>query len=460
MTHRWFADTIARRFALTIVCAVVVTMGLTGVFIEFSGQLSKPPLYESGLLERADEIVRMVEAVPVADRPVMVAAASTPAIHIDWYVGDSTVGGILGVAADLRAKRSGRHADLPGFQSGGKQRRIVYFMGNSTDAAVPKLAYDKQDYPDTRFFAAQLRDDSWVVFTIPTRIWGLERPARLAIGLGFLATAIVIVSAIATNQLARPIKAFTAAAHRFGTDPRMAPVPETGPRELRLAIAAFNAMQSQIQRFVEDRTSMLAAISHDLRTPLTRMRLRAEFIDDDDQRRRLSRDVDEMQVMIDSSLSFFRDDSQDEETTMFDFPELLRTIADGYSDMGVQVPYHGPARAAFHGRPFALTRAFTNLIDNAIKYAACPVLSLSADQRAVSVVVSDEGPGIPADVAEQVFAPFFRMERSRHRSTGGVGLGMTSARAVIRSHGGDITLYNRPGGGLDVRISLPLAVPA
>ncbi len=201
---------------------------------------------------------------------------------------------------------------------------------------------------------------------------------------------------------------------------------------------------------------MLAAISHDLRTPLTRMRLRAEFIEDEDQRSRLCRDVDNMQTMIESALSFFRDDSKDEETTSFDFPELLRTIADDYGDQGVAVPYHGPVRTSFRGRPFALKRAFTNLIDNAIKYAGAPEITLQYAARSICVVVCDRGPGVPEDQAEQVFAPFYRLERSRNRTTGGVGLGLTAARAVIRNHGGDITLHNRSEGGLEVRVNLPL----
>jgi signal transduction histidine kinase len=159
---------------------------------------------------------------------------------------------------------------------------------------------------------------------------------------------------------------------RFGTDPRASPIPEAGPRELRSSIGAFNAIQAQIQNFVDDRTTMLAAISHDLRTPLTKIRLRGEFVEDEEQRARLFRDVDDMQAMVDLALAFFRDDFQGEETTAFDFPEMLRTIVD--NDQGSEIACDGAEHVPFRGRPFALKRAFTNLVDNAVKYGRSPEL--------------------------------------------------------------------------------------
>jgi signal transduction histidine kinase len=201
---------------------------------------------------------------------------------------------------------------------------------------------------------------------------------------------------------------------------------------------------------------MLAAISHDLRTPLTKVRLRGEYIEDKEQQARLFHDVDHMQAMIDSALSFFRDDIRDEKTTTFDFPELLRTIVDDYSDQGSAVVYHGPEHTPFRGRPFALKRAFTNLVDNAVKHGGAAEVELLCTLREFSVAVRDNGPGIPPEMFERVFAPFYRLDASRNRATGGVGLGLTSARDVIRGHGGDIALRNRASGGLEVEVTLPL----
>jgi signal transduction histidine kinase len=161
--------------------------------------------------------------------------------------------------------------------------------------------------------------------------------------------------------------------------------------------------------------------------------------------------------MVDSALAFFRDDFQGEATTAFDFPEMLRTIADDYNDQGSEITYNGAEHVVFRGRPLALKRAFTNLVDNAVKYGRAPELECGFSEERIVVVVRDSGPGIPPEAAEQVFAPFYRLERSRNRATGGVGLGLTSARAVLRGHGGDISLRNRPNGGLEVEVTLPVA---
>jgi signal transduction histidine kinase len=360
---------------------------------------------------------------------------------------------MLNEAANLRTP-----SDFPGFDSDEHQRRLVYFTSENDGPLRAGLTADRTVPPHAYFLSVELGDGSWVLFTAPNRVWGVGQRGRLGVGLALLLVSIIAVSAVATYQLSHPITQFTEALRRFGTDPRAASIPETGPRELRASIGAFNAMQAQIQRFVDERTAMLAAISHDLRTPLTKIRLRGEFIEDEDQRARLFKDVDDMQAMIDSALAFFRGDFQGEETTSFDFPELLRTIANDYGDQGFEVSYTGAQHVAFRGRPLALTRAFTNLVDNAIKYGRDPELELRCSEKWITVIVRDTGPGIPAEAAEQVFAPFYRLERSRNRATGGVGLGLTSARAVIRAHGGDISLRNRPTGGLEVQVTLPVTV--
>jgi signal transduction histidine kinase len=162
--------------------------------------------------------------------------------------------------------------------------------------------------------------------------------------------------------------------------------------------------------------------------------------------------------MVDGALAFFRDDAAEEAVTTFDLPGVLRTIANDYADQGIDIAYTGPSRAVYRGRPFALKRAFTNLIDNAIKYATPPEIVLFGDTHVFAVRISDRGPGIPDEALEQVFAPYFRLDRSRNRTTGGVGLGLTVAQAIIRGHGGEIILENRPGGGLEARVTLPAAV--
>jgi signal transduction histidine kinase len=199
---------------------------------------------------------------------------------------------------------------------------------------------------------------------------------------------------------------------------------------------------------------------HDLRTPLTRMRLRGEFIADEAEQERLFRDVDEMQTMVDGALAFFRDDAVEEAVTTFDLPGVIRTIANDYTDQGIDIAHAGPSRAVYRGRPFALKRAFTNLIDNAIKYATPPQIELCREEHAFVIRVCDRGPGIPADALDRVFTPYFRLDKSRNRATGGVGLGLIVAQAIVRGHGGEIILENRLGGGLEARVTLPVAALA
>jgi signal transduction histidine kinase len=203
------------------------------------------------------------------------------------------------------------------------------------------------------------------------------------------------------------------------------------------------------------RTAMLAAISHDLRTPLTRIRLRGEFIQDPEQQARLFRDVDELQQMVDGALAFFRGDAQEEALTSLDLPSIIQTVIDDLADQGVTIPYLGPTRLQLLGRPTALKRAIANVIENAVKYATPPEVDLTIEEAQVKISISDAGPGIPADSLDLVFNPFFRLETSRNRATGGVGLGLTAAQSIIREHGGEMSVTNRPGSGLTVVVVLP-----
>jgi signal transduction histidine kinase len=202
---------------------------------------------------------------------------------------------------------------------------------------------------------------------------------------------------------------------------------------------------------------MLAAISHDLRTPLTRIRLRGELIEDLEQQARLFRDVDEMQSMVGGALAFFRDDAVAEDATSLDLPHVIVAITHDYADQDVHIAYDGPEWGLYHGRPLALKRALTNLIDNAIKYGTTPEVGLARDQTAWRITINDRGPGIPAESLDSVFRPYHRLDKSRNRgTTGGVGLGLTVAQAIVHGHGGKIVLSNRAGGGLEARIILPI----
>jgi len=450
----WLSDTIARRFAVTEVLAVAVTLALVGLFKTFGGVWSNESLEQSGLLNEAANIVRMIEAAPPPTRPALAAAGSTDVFRVVWYPAASRA------SASLEAAPRREDQNIQKTISAYVQRAAVVLRPDLTGSVPPGIDYDRSRPLVPYMLAVQLNDGSWVLFSVMNRAWGMPWADRWVIWLCFLAVSITIVTAFAARQFSKPIERLAAAVRQFGLNPQAPPIAETGPRELQEVVKTFNAMQAQIQKFVAYRTMMLAAISHDLRTPLTRMRLRGEFIEDPEQQARLFRDVDEMRSMVDEALAFFRDDAISEETTNLDLPHVLLTIANDYADQDIDIVYAGPAHAVYRGRPFALKRAFTNLIDNAAKYAKTPEIELSREETALVVAIRDRGPGIPADALHNVFRPYYRVDKSRNRSTGGVGLGLTVAQAIVQGHGGEIILKNRPEGGLEARVVLPLVAHA
>jgi signal transduction histidine kinase len=294
-----------------------------------------------------------------------------------------------------------------------------------------------------------------------------ERPSRGTpiLVLSAMSLFVAIIALWGVRRATKPLALFANAAERLGVDVNADPLAEEGPGEVRRAARAFNTMQTRLKRFVQDRTQMLAAISHDLRTPITRMKLRAEFVDDDEQRNKMLSDLDDMEAMIAATLAFARDDAANEPTTTLDVAKLLDNAAVDSRASGHDVTFHGPQTYDITARPLALKRAMTNLIDNAVKYGKRARITLSSGPDLVEVLVDDDGPGIAASDHERVFAPFVRLESSRSRETGGTGLGLTISRNAIRSMGGDVELINRAASGsapsgLRVRVTLPATTTA
>ena len=270
----------------------------------------------------------------------------------------------------------------------------------------------------------------------------------------------IIIGGVAwwgVHKATLPLSVFAAAAERLGVNVNAEPLPEAGPSEVRRAANAFNTMQTRIKRFIQDRTQMLAAISHDLRTPITRLRLRAEFVDDDVERKKMLGDLDEMEAMIGATLAFARDDAANEQAESVDVAAIIAALCGDERALGRDVAYSGPDTLGLIARPLALKRAINNLVDNAVKYGGLARVSLSPGREEVAIDVDDDGPGIALQDKERVFAPFIRLESSRSRETGGTGLGLTIARNAVRSMGGDVELINRTEGGLRVRVTLPVA---
>ncbi len=306
----------------------------------------------------------------------------------------------------------------------------------------------------------QLPDGSWVNVAAPQVRPAAYPGGSVLVSVSAMGLGIAIVAAILVRSLAAPLRALAQAAQRHGVAGEFAPIPEVGPREVRVAARAFNQMQARIRRLIDERTQALAAVSHDLKTPITRLRLRAEFVADPEIRQKVSDDLDEMESMIDATLAFLRDEVSGEPAKVTDVAALLQTLCNDQSDAGGITSYDGPGQAPLLCRGTAVKRAMANIIGNAIKYGGEAIVALRIVSDGLRITVDDRGPGIPADAMEQVFQPFYRLESSRNVDTGGYGLGLTFARSVARSHGGDIVLQNRPGRGLRVTVMLPKPGPA
>jgi len=240
----------------------------------------------------------------------------------------------------------------------------------------------------------------------------------------------------------------------MGRDVRQPPLAERGARELRDAAHAFNTMQERMQRYLDSRTRVLAAMSHDLKTPLTRLRLRLETLPDDEAQARFARDLDEMESMVRGTLALLRNLSDDEARTPIDVNALLERLQSEFAELGANVKIQGRATRPFTGRPQALKRCLTNLISNAVNFGTHATVAVE-DGTALVIRVSDEGPGLPPEELERVFEPFYRVESSRNRDTGGTGLGLSIARDIAQSHGGSLIVRNLPSRGLEAVLALP-----
>ncbi|RYF77088.1 MAG: HAMP domain-containing protein [Comamonadaceae bacterium] len=306
--------------------------------------------------------------------------------------------------------------------------------------------------------AIQLGDGRWL-HSAQHPLAGYQWWRLLRFSLPASTLPVLLIALFVVWKTLRPIKELARAAERVSHGERVPPLPPTGPQEVREVSAAFNLMQDKLRRFVDDRTQMLAAISHDFRTPITSLRLRAELVDDPLQRAAMVRTLDDMRVMVEQTLSFTQDEGTREATQDIDLQALLLELQATRQTLGQPVTLApAPAEAPrYRGQPVSLKRALRNLVDNAVRHGGSAHITLT--QQAPSgwrIAVDDAGPGLPEDMLERVFVPFVQLGAARNREQGGgVGLGLAIARSCARAHGGDVTLANRPEGGLRATISLP-----
>ncbi|MCG7876467.1 MAG: ATP-binding protein [Candidatus Thiodiazotropha endolucinida] len=318
-------------------------------------------------------------------------------------------------------------------------------------------AYARGVHAMARFFRIQieLADGTWVRFErgLPEEMF--DWPVTLLIALSVLLLSVILLSLFGVHTIVRPLRELRQAAEGLGKDIHQPPLEPTGPSEVRETARAFNTMQQRLKNYIEDRAGILAAVSHDLKTPLTRLRLRTDLMDDDELREKTHKDLEDMEAMVTATLDFMRGTETGETSQRLDLMALLESVQQDAQEAGKTVSINGHVVSPYTGKPLALKRCIVNLVENAVRYGGSCEISVEERNQEVVVDICDQGPGIPEDMLEKVFAHFVRVESSRAQHTGGTGLGLGIARNIARAHGGDLALSNRSNGGLCARLKLP-----
>ena len=383
------------------------------------------------LAERLSAAALAVSAAPEAGRDAAAHALSLPGIELHWV----------------------RISPVP---EGAPAAELAAAAARLGPAA--RLAWDPQSAPGHQVVGAlPVQAGGWLVFSTtwfgnshaPVDLGSLSSMAAMALG-------IALASALVVRWITRPLRRLADAADGIGRDLAARPMPTDGPSEVRHAAAAFNAMQERIRLLVEDRTEALAAVSHDLRTPLARLKLRAGFLPEGEERARMEDDIVEMEWMVARTLDYIREGRDAEPTVQTDLAAILQTLASDASDAGHDVIYEGPPRAVLPLRRLAAKRAFANLVDNAVRHGAPPIrLTIEQAPDTLIAEVRDAGPGIAPEDRARALSPFQQLDTAR--GTGGSGLGLAIAQRFTEASAGTLHLGSSDEGGLLVRVSLPLS---
>jgi signal transduction histidine kinase len=441
---RLIPDTLAGR-TIAVLLAGLIAFHVFSIWVyQIGAEGIVGAVHERNLAEQLANARRAVSGLPAEERDRAAHALAGARLDVHWSEATSVrpAAATNARVAELRRRLLDAlpelHAD---------QLRLGY--------ADEGMAADGDATPHAIIGALQLQDGSWMSFTAAA-FRPIEHPdLTMLISTTAMAIGIVLVSVLVVRSINRPLRELAQAADRVGRVHPPTPVSDAGPREVRHAARAFNDMQARIARLIADRTQALAAVSHDLKTPITRLRLRAGLIEDAETQAKIDADLDEMEAMIESTLAYLRGETDAEPPRAVDLVATLVTLCNAATDTGADVRYDGPAHARLVARPLALKRAIGNLIDNAVAYGRRARVSLRVEPTMLGIVVDDDGPGIPEAEHARVFEPFYRLEASRSRKTGGSGLGLTIARQVVDTHRGTLTLANRTEGGLRVTIRLP-----
>lgn len=468
---RLLPDTIAGWVIVVLISGLALSQLVT-VAVTYRTRTSAASVLDHvRIAERMADVVRLVGSAPAAQRPKMLASLTSTTLRVSWgdrpTIADVPAGHwraqlfseIVQTAlwdVPWRALRV-TLADAPAQAAGAGNARPLNYMHEMTPGVARSFDEIMAQHAQASVLlvSIQLDDGSWLSFAAPFVEQGNVTPPWSLPLLVLAGLLIVAASVWSVRRLTAPLGTLARAAEQLGHDVNAPPLPEQGPRELRDAAHAFNTMQSRLQRFVRDRTLMVAAMSHDLRTPITRLRLRAEFVDDEEQRRKMLADLDDMESMVGSTLAFMREEASTEDVASVDLVSLVGNVCEDRAGVTFETGPGTPVRLAYACRPGSLARCVSNVVENAVKYGEVARVRLVEQDRMITIEVDDDGPGIRAADRDRVFEPFVRLEDSRNRDTGGTGLGLAIARTIARAHGGDVSFANRPEGGLRMTISLP-----
>lgn len=433
--HGWWPRSLFARLALILFAGLALAQALSAA-LTFTERDQATTQLMMGYVEReVASSVALLDLLPAAERPAWLPRLARRSYRFILGPGET-----VGAMPDEKLSAQIAHSIEQGI--GRSYPLSVNGLGNSGRMQVHLRLSD----------GAPLTIDVLPMRGVPLSPW---LPAVLAAQLAILAACCWL----AVREAVRPLRALAEAADALGPDLRPVELPERGPSEVLRSARAFNAMQRRIAAYVDERVRILAAISHDLQTPITRMRLRVDLMDDDAQQPRLRADLDELQSLVKDGIGYARAlHGEREAARAIDLDAQLDSLVLDYRDAGSAVSLSGRVGTPVQTRPKALRRIVGNLVDNALKFAGSAAIAVGRDSAgAVLVRVLDDGPGIPADQLDAVFEPFFRLEGSRNRDTGGTGLGLAIARQLAGSLGGTLTLHNREEGGLEARLTLPSA---
>jgi signal transduction histidine kinase len=467
---RLFPQTLPAWILLILIAGLLVTQVTTLYFIVEQRRASNNLLELFRLSDRAYSLVKLMYSATPDDRArlakglanpnYLVTVSDTPLIK-SAIPSDDDLAELEDVVVSRLAKFGVLEARIYRKSAGPAASREAPDIASPEDVGeIEKEFLDLANdisQNDRLVASVEFKDGQWLNFVMPlTPVGPLVSEENLPL-LGGIAALVVIMTIWALRRLTAPYRTLERAVRRIGEDLKSPPLPEEGSREYRSAAHAVNTMQAQLREYVEDREQLAAALAHDLRTPLTRMKLRLELLKDAAKRKALMNDLGDIEAIARSVVDFATHEVKDEVLERIDFWTLVDSIVDAYPQVRFAA---GSAKARgliCIGRPVALRRCVTNLVDNAVTYGERALIGLSGDEKEIVLVIEDDGPGIPEERLEQVFRPFTRVEGSRNRQTGGFGLGLTIARTIARSLGGEVRLENREGGGLRTELRLPRA---